>query len=120
MKFDFTEGEWYVQRNADVYTHIVRINKDKGFEKVFLCQLAQDSSGESRANAQLISCAPEMLSALIEYVMKFYRLTKMAHIKNSKYEHQYKDNFYKQHKKEINLIEKATGKKWEEINNDMD
>jgi hypothetical protein len=56
----FTSGPWWYQEKSDAYTHIVRAGENR-----FLCQLAQDTSGESEANAHLISAAPELYEALI-------------------------------------------------------
>lgn len=57
----FTEGPWQYQNDCDVYTHIVRPVKNLN---TILVHLRQDSSGESEANAHLISAAPELLEEL--------------------------------------------------------
>jgi hypothetical protein len=54
-----TPGPWRYQERADAYTHIVRAEGER-----FICQLAQDKSGEAEANARLIAAAPDMLKAL--------------------------------------------------------
>jgi hypothetical protein len=53
-----TPGPWRYQENSDAYTHIVRAG-DR-----FLCQLAQDTSGEAEANARLLAAAPALADAL--------------------------------------------------------
>ncbi len=54
-----TQGPWAYQEQSDAYTHIVR-----GPNNRFICQLSQDSSGESERTARLISAAPEMRDEL--------------------------------------------------------
>ncbi|UQA69574.1 hypothetical protein K1516_16785 [Stenotrophomonas maltophilia] len=54
-----TQGPWAYQEQSDAYTHIVR-----GPNNRFICQLSQDSSGESEKTARLISAAPEMCDEL--------------------------------------------------------
>jgi hypothetical protein len=52
-------GPWHYQEGADAYTHIIRAGEHR-----FICQLAQDTSGEAEANARLIAAAPYLLEAL--------------------------------------------------------
>lgn len=54
-----TQGPWAYQEQSDAYTHIVR-----GPNNRFICQLSQDSSGESEKTARLISAAPELRDEL--------------------------------------------------------
>lgn len=54
-----TPGPWWYQEKSDAYTHIVRSGESR-----FLCQLAQDTSGEAEANARLIAAAPETAAEL--------------------------------------------------------
>ncbi|MBE8712556.1 hypothetical protein [Sphingobacterium hungaricum] len=62
-EFKGTKGKWYLQEFTDNYTNIIRC--DNGFHKtLFLASTSQTSGGEARANAQLMSCAPEMLEML--------------------------------------------------------
>lgn len=64
-EFKGTKGKWYLQEFTDNYTNIIRC--DNGFHKtLFLASTSQTSGGEARANAQLMSCAPEMLEMLEE------------------------------------------------------
>ncbi len=56
-----TPGPWHYQEDSDKYTHIVRADGN-----LFLCQLAQTTTGESKANARLIAAAPEMKAILQE------------------------------------------------------
>ena len=58
-QFRHTPAPWFYQEGADAYTHIVRTG-----QYYFLCQLAQDTSGEAEANARLIAAAPDLLAAL--------------------------------------------------------
>lgn len=58
MRKPHTPGPWAYQEESDAYTHIVRAG-DR-----FLCQLSQDTSGESEANARLMAAAPDLLEAL--------------------------------------------------------
>jgi hypothetical protein len=57
-----TRGPWHYQEGSDRYTHIVRAG-DR-----FLCQLAQDTSGEAEANARLMAASPNLLKALSDLV----------------------------------------------------
>lgn len=59
MSKPHTPGPWRYQERSDAYTHIVRAGENR-----FLCQLAQDTSGEAEANARMIAAAPELLAAL--------------------------------------------------------
>jgi hypothetical protein len=63
-KLNHTPGPWRYQEASDSYTHIIRYDKTD-LSNLFLCQLSQDSSGVSEANARLIACAPEMIETLI-------------------------------------------------------
>lgn len=58
MSTKHTPGPWHYQEDSDAYTHIVRTGADR---LRFLCQLSQDTSGESEANARLIAAAPVLL-----------------------------------------------------------
>ena len=57
---NYKKGPWKYQEGADVYTHIVRTK-----DNAFICQLSQNSSGESEATARLMAAAPEMIESLI-------------------------------------------------------
>jgi hypothetical protein len=70
-----TPGPWWYQEKSDAYTHIVRTGENR-----FLCQLAQDTSGEAEANARLIAAAPDLLAALQEMVVVFQRPTEVSRI----------------------------------------
>ena len=109
MKFDFTNGKWEVCA-YDYKERYVECNNK------LICQFHNgDDMWEEfenhEANAQLISCAPEMIKALIESTLK---------IEKDLYNWDYDaDSFYinmeKLYEKNISIIEKATGKKWSEI-----
>lgn len=64
----YTKGEWYLQKYTDAYTNIIRCNKRKGFETVFIGYTGQGSSPENRANAKLMAAAPDLLEALQEII----------------------------------------------------
>lgn len=53
-----TPGPWHYQEESDPYTHIVRAG-DR-----FLCQLAQDHTGQAEDDARLIAAAPDLAAAL--------------------------------------------------------
>jgi hypothetical protein len=55
-----TPGPWEYQERSDAYTHIVRTPPSR-----FLCQLSQDTSGVTEANARLIASAPSDISWLL-------------------------------------------------------
>ena len=91
MKFDFTDGEWIVNgENDSIYVN--------GKAICFFFDKLEYDCENKQANARLISKAPEMLEALIELFIEFEKDGQMVsdHI--------------------VKLIEEATGKKWEEIN----
>jgi hypothetical protein len=73
FQFKGTPGPWYYQEGADAYTHIVRYDSGK-----FMCQLSQNSTGISKANAMLIAAAPLLLSTLIKAVRHQDRLKNAA------------------------------------------
>jgi hypothetical protein len=58
----------------------------------------------NRKDTKLIAAAPEMLEALIEFVMDVEEAYGLS-----------REDFLKNTKPVLNLIEKATGKTWEEI-----
>jgi hypothetical protein len=99
MKFDFTEGEWHSARieNHDPQKKPIEyyVCVDNENEIITIC----DCFG-SESNARLIVCAPEMLKALIDLMTSPALASYRSAINNSRYSE---------------LIEKATGKKWEEI-----
>lgn len=64
----YTKGEWYLQKYTDAYTNIIRCNKGKGFETIFIGYTGQSSSPETRANARLMAAAPYLLEALQEII----------------------------------------------------
>lgn len=64
----YTKGEWYLQKYTDAYTNIVRCNNGKGHETLFIAATAQSSLLEARANARLMSAAPDLLEALQEII----------------------------------------------------
>lgn len=63
----YTKGEWYLQKYTDAYTNIVRCNNGK-HETMFIASTPQSSLPEARANAMLMSAAPDLLEALQEVV----------------------------------------------------
>lgn len=103
MKFDFTNGKWEIEVAEGYETRSDEIICD---EKFICCCQSDPFDKEAQANARLISKAPEMLKALIECVPYFCNnktcpqnsCDSNCHIKNKK-----------------QIIEQATGKKWEEI-----
>jgi hypothetical protein len=95
-KFDFTEGKWkYVCFGDDIQIQ----NGIHALAKVYY-----QPNEEHEANARLISYAPEMCKALVKYI---------TFLKNKKY-------YDPLTIPTIKLIEKATGKKWEEIIKDVE
>jgi hypothetical protein len=70
MEFKGTKGKWEIKRNptrfpSSLTDEIVDKNGDVLF-KVFLA----NNDIEYKANSQLISCAPEMLDMLKEFITK--------------------------------------------------
>jgi hypothetical protein len=63
-----TKGEWYLQYYTDAYTNIVRCNNGKGHETLFIASTPQSVLPESRANARLMSAAPDLLESLQEII----------------------------------------------------
>lgn len=66
-KFKGTKGEWYLQKFTDHYTNIIRCNNSTGFETLFIASTPQNPSPETRANAQLIAAAPELLGLAFKF-----------------------------------------------------
>lgn len=64
----YTKGKWYLQEYTDAYTNIIRCNKGKGFETIFIGYTGQSSSPETRVNARLMAAAPDLLEALQEVI----------------------------------------------------
>jgi hypothetical protein len=63
----YTKGEWYLQKYTDAYTNIVRCNNGK-HETLFIASTPQSSLPEARANARLMSAAPDLLEALQDII----------------------------------------------------
>ena len=106
IKFDFTEGEWKIDDYNEYDKFIIipkpgiKIDNDDVDPK------------ESKANAHLIACAPEMIKALIKYVKIQKDIS--DYLKSCRKE----DIAEKLINKDILLIEKATDKKWQDLNNE--
>ena len=67
MEFKGTKGKWYLQEYTDDYTNIIRVKTDIS-DTIFLGSSSQNPKPEYRANALLISKAPEMLEMLKEVI----------------------------------------------------
>lgn len=61
-RFKGTPGKWHYQKDADVYTHIVRPDNHTG--RIILYG-SQASTEENKANLVLAAAAPDLLQALI-------------------------------------------------------
>ena len=99
MKLKHTPGPWIPERDDN--EGIIFILDDEGED---ICLITNDESIFSEAdeaNARLIAAAPEMLDALI-------RLIKTIRSFQRNIKHDYA----------IEVIEKATGLKYEEVSND--
>jgi hypothetical protein len=104
MKSDFTDGEWITKRIGDIISIETKSTN--------ICDVFFAWNPESKANARLISCAPEMIKALIEQNIRIEKICK--YVKNE-ITGLLSDIFFEN----IDIIEKATGKKWEDIWNCM-
>ena len=60
-EFKGTHGPWHYQKDADVYTHIVRPDSHPG--RIILYG-SQSSTEENKANLVLAASAPDLLSSL--------------------------------------------------------
>ena len=104
-KLGITGGDWSISADEDEY----RIeNNAKGF----ICQHAETSL---KANAHLISCAPDMLIALIKSALTY---EKYAEIHTNKRTEEGMKKALKNKEMSVyqaTVIEKATGKTWEEV-----
>jgi hypothetical protein len=104
--FDFTKGEWKVYINK---TGWYLKAKDTDTHDVMICKSLLDSEclpethKRQKADACLIACAPEMLKTLIDIIKTWYVYVEDGELRIQAIE------------KEIKLIEKATGKSWDEI-----
>lgn len=61
----YTQGNWYFQTEADVYTNIIRCDAGKGKETLYI------GCCEQSANAQLMASAPDLLEALQSMLKAF-------------------------------------------------
>lgn len=75
----YTKGEWYLQKYTDAYTNIIRCNNGK-HETIFIAATPQSFLPEARANAMLMSAAPDLLEALKQII----EITDRDHIAWSK------------------------------------
>lgn len=96
MNFDFTQGKWEYNEN------ISEIESDLNTICLFFNPNENENLPNAEANACLISCAPEMLMALIENIKNY------DFEKEGKY---YDSNIESQRK----IVEKATNKSWSDI-----
>jgi len=105
-KYLFTEGEWIQGKFLDVICV-----ENKGT----ICNTENDDREliECKANARLISCAPEMLKLLYNIVDKLIKAS--MKITNFSYNECVEILRKSPDAEYINIIEKSTGKKWEEI-----
>lgn len=94
-KFDFTDGEWKIKDDKP-WLIIMPEKSNSGVGHKYIAL----GGGNYEANARLILCAPEMLKALYGAVV----------------ENRLKD--FETRNLFLNLIEKATGKKWEDQHNE--
>jgi hypothetical protein len=105
-KFKFTPGPWESFNDDSDHQPVCFVGEsnidNKGYEVGQ--RHTQMHEGDSKYDAKLISCAPEMLEALIQIII----FLKNIGLKNEKIN----DICLKDY---IELIEKATGMKWEEI-----
>lgn len=67
-KFKGSKGDWYLQEYTDAYTNIIRCNKGKGFEGIYLASTGHSSSKECRYDAKLMASAPLLLGKLEDCV----------------------------------------------------
>ena len=67
MEFKGTKGKWYLQEYTDDYTNIIRVKTDIS-DTIFLGSSSQNPKPEYRANALLISKAPELLE-MLKYIV---------------------------------------------------
>lgn len=68
QEIKYTKGEWYLQKHSDAYTNIIRCNNGKGHQTLFIASTPQSTLPEARANAKLMSAAPDLLEALQEVI----------------------------------------------------
>ena len=105
-KLGITPGPWEV---TGAYKHLIgQVGNDKANE--IIAELWNRITGrkpEMPGDAPLIAAAPEMLEALIETTIECMNEYSNTHVKGTDIEEVYST--------EIHIIEKATGKSWEEI-----
>jgi len=106
-RFDFTEGEWIINEFEVFPIEKLDIDDCVEITTKIIDHTSITIGHVYRHNAQLISCAPEMLNALIEIIKDYAETVELEENKDI-----YEEEKIKNH---INLIEKATGKKWSEI-----
>ena len=102
-KFDFTEGEWeYNWKEAEFKV----FSENKPICRI-VKEFNEDGFLKAEANARLIACAPETIMALIRATCTFEILNNQT---GNDPETTQMLKYY------TDIIEKATGKKWSEIN----
>lgn len=127
-KFDFTKDEWEVNKCGNLYEVREKFHGGSGL-LLTINNYTKNKGGKKLAN--FISCAPEMLNALIEntksfkYVLDLKKSLLDLNLKLEPFEGEKKaenkcleidiDFYLKIVENNINIIEKATGKKWEDI-----
>ena len=101
MKYDFTPGPWEIfNDNADMQAVAwIGCSNIDGKDYQVGQRHTQIHGGDAIGDARLISCAPEMVEILIQTV-KDYKETGWGHS-------------VAMMMKWIDIIEKATGEKWE-------
>jgi hypothetical protein len=104
MKLDHTPGPWVVDHEMWVYS--------TSNVPVAVCEAINYNKKQGRSDAQLIAAAPEMIEALIALVQDSIKLGDSCDAGC------YDAKDCEPVKSTIPLIEKATGKTWEELNED--
>ncbi|MFA5297271.1 MAG: hypothetical protein WC389_03585 [Lutibacter sp.] len=108
-KFDFTNGEWKYVKTGKHWNNLnlENIEIQYGNDGECICDTVYNES-----DARLIACSPEMLMALIES-------TKIIEYNMNEWEYRMDHPFFIDMEKKFNcniqIIEKAAGKKWSEI-----
>ena len=110
-KLNYTKGKWQVLPE-EVDKDYIRVRgtciggryKIANVPTPTYDNVHERESDETRANARLIAAAPEMLEALIESVIFIENVSEGMDISNLKH-----------YQNKVAIIEKATGKSWEEV-----
>ncbi len=104
-----TPGPWKSDKQENDFYQIQHSNG-------LVCLVGHFTAEKTKANSNLIAASPEMIEALIEDIMKAERnWLENNDFSFSPTEQSILEECHRLNKDKISIIQKATGKSWEEI-----